>query len=83
MKSGSDNIRESAILDIIKALKRNKNELLIFEPKLEKSTHLGIKIEKNFDNFLKWSDLVVANRVDKVIEKSKRLVFSRDLFREN
>ena len=42
MKSGSDNFRESAVLDIINVLK-NKKDLMIFEPMLKEKKFMGIK----------------------------------------
>ena len=82
MKAGSDNYRESAILDIIKKLK-NKKELLIFEPMLKEKKFMGVQVENNINCFLKWSEIIVANRVDKEIEKRNNEVFSRDIFKIN
>ena len=83
MKSGSDNIRESSIIDIVKNLKKLNKEILIFEPTLNKKMILGVNIEKNLEAFLDWSDLVVANRLDNKIKNVDKLIFSRDLYRKN
>tara|TARA_B100002019_G_scaffold285804_1_gene295342 strand:+ start:107 stop:1270 length:1164 start_codon:yes stop_codon:yes gene_type:complete len=80
MKTGSDNFRESAIIDIIKMLKRSKQELVIFEPLLDQDSFLGIRVERSIKDFLEWCDLIIANRIDKKIKRAKNLVFSRDLF---
>ena len=83
MKSGSDNIRESSIIDIVKNLKKLNKEILIFEPTLNKKMILGVNIEKNLESFLDWSDLVVANRLDNKIKNFDKLIFSRDLYGKN
>ena len=44
MKQGSDNWRESAVLEIIKKLKISKKEFLIYEPHFDKKTFMGIKV---------------------------------------
>ena len=36
--------------------------------------------EETFDNFIKKSDLVIANRIDERISSYKEKVFTRDLF---
>ena len=80
MKSGSDNFRSSALLDIAKALHKKGIYLNIFEPSLNEDSIFGIKIENNFNNFIKNSDLILANRLDKKLENLKKTVFTRDLF---
>lgn len=80
MKSGSDNFRSSALLDIAKALHKKGIYLNIFEPSLNEDSIFGIKIENNFNNFIKNSDLILANRFDKKLENLKKTVFTRDLF---
>ena len=46
MKTGSDNFRDSAVLDIIKLIKQNGIEVILYEPLLNKSEYNGIKIIK-------------------------------------
>tara|TARA_B100002019_G_C21272231_1_gene603025 strand:+ start:107 stop:1267 length:1161 start_codon:yes stop_codon:yes gene_type:complete len=82
MKSGSDNFRESAVLDIINVLK-NKKDLMIFEPMLKEKKFMGIKVENNINTFFKWSEIIVANRLNKEIEKKNKVIFTRDIYKEN
>ena len=82
MKSGSDNFRESAVLDIINVLK-NKKDLMIFEPMLKEKKFMGIKVENNINTFFKWSEIIVANRLNKEIEKKNKIIFTRDIFKVN
>ena len=81
MKSNSDNFRESAINDVIKILKKSDKEIIIYEPNVARS-FLGCKVENNFEEFLKKSDVIVANRVSKDLEKSKKIILTRDIFNE-
>ena len=83
MKTGSDNWRESAIIDIIKSLKRKKNQLIIYEPLLSKKTFMGISIEKDLEKFKNKSKLIVANRFDGALGDNDEILFTRDIFNEN
>ena len=68
MKAGSDNHRESAIIDIIKELKKKK-EVIIFDSSLTGKTFMGLKIFRNIDNFFSSSELIVANRFEKKLSR--------------
>ena len=83
MKSGSDNFRESAILDLIKILKKQKTKIYLYEPLIKKTTIKGISIINNFDHFVSSSDLIVANRMSNKLKNVKNKVYTRDLFGEN
>ena len=83
MKTGSDNWRESAIIDIITSLKREKNQLIIYEPLLSKKTFMGISIEKDLEKFKNKSKLIVANRFDSALGDNDEILFTRDIFNEN
>lgn len=83
MKTGSDNWRESAIIDVIKSLKREQNQLIIYEPLLSKKTFMGISIEKDLEKFKNKSKLIVANRFDSALGDNDEILFTRDIFNEN
>lgn len=83
MKSNSDNFRESSIQDVIRYLKDDNIKVVIYEPNLKSKYFLGCNVIKNFDEFIKTSNIVVANRLDKKIGKFKSKVFSRDLYHDN
>ena len=83
MKTGSDNWRESAIIDIIKSLKKEQNQLIIYEPLLSKKTFMGISIEKDLEKFKNKSKLIVANRFDGALGDNDDILFTRDIFNEN
>jgi len=81
MKYGSDNYRESAVLDIIDLCKDQVNEIIIYEPQL--SHFRDFKIVNSLATFKKDCDLIVANRMEADLEDIKDKVFTRDIFMEN
>ena len=82
MKTGSDNHRESAVIDIIKEIKKKK-EVIIFDRSLTGKTFMGLKIFRNIDNFFSSSELVVANRFEEKLSSVKHKIFTRDIFNKN
>lgn len=82
MKAGSDNFRESAIFDIIRQLKE-KCEVVIYEPMTIFTEMEGCRIIKDFDEFIKYSDVVVANRLTEQLKDIDKTVYTRDIFGEN
>ncbi len=83
MKSNSDNLRESATIDILKGIKGKVKKIIIYEPMLSTKTFMGIRVEKNINQFKKECDLIIANRLEKSIEKGNNIIFSRDIFKIN
>ncbi len=83
MKEGSDNFRESAILDIIENLKINKIKMLLYEPYIKEDVYRSISVVKSFDEFAKKSDLIIANRLSNDLINVMQKVYSRDVFNKN
>lgn len=82
-KLGSDNFRESAIIDIIKGLKKTKKEIIIYEPSLSQKTFMGLRVEDNINRFKKNCGLIIANRIEKEVENIAHKIYSRDIFKVN
>ena len=80
MKAGSDNFRSSAIIDIIKLLKANNQEIIIYEPTLKDEEFNGCKIINNLNEFKKQSSIIMANRITNEIRDSIDKIYTRDLF---
>lgn len=82
MKKNSSNYKSSSILDIIEIL-RNEAEVIIYEPSITENKFMDCKVENNLSNFFEMTDVVVANRIDEILKKSKKNIFSRDIFNNN
>ena len=83
MKEGSDNFRESAVLDILQKLKNKKINIILYEPYLEKKMLDNILVYKDLKKFIEKSDLIIANRLSDELKHVRNKVYSRDLFNEN
>ena len=83
MKKDSNNFRDSSILDIIKILIKAGYKLNIYEPNLNSLTIKDATLINNFDEFIKTSDIIVANRMNDLLKPYQSKVFTRDIFNEN
>lgn len=80
MKTGSDNFRASAIQDIIKNLRANNIEVIIYEPTLTKNEFNGFKVINDINEFKMKSSIILANRQESLLDDVEDKVYTRDLF---
>lgn len=80
MKSGSDNFRDAAILDVIDILREHKKKVIIYEPTLAGAEFNGMEVVRSIAKFKKESSVVMANRMTPELEDVKEKVYTRDLF---
>ncbi|MBR0134322.1 nucleotide sugar dehydrogenase [Candidatus Saccharibacteria bacterium] len=80
MKSGSDNFRSSAIQDVIKFIRGEGAEVIIYEPTLKEKKFNGFTVENDFDKFCERSDIILANRLENELRDVAGKVYTRDLF---
>ena len=80
MKQGSDNIRESSLQGVIKRIKAKGIKVIIFEPLIKEDLFFNSKIVKSVEELKFESDIILANRFDKVLRDVKDKVFTRDCF---
>ena len=80
MKSNSDNFRDSSIQGIIKRVKESGIEVIIFEPNCKEDIFFGSKIVRDFDDFIRISDIVVTNRFYTELTNYKDKIYTRDIF---
>lgn len=83
MKSGSDNFRQSAVIDIMKILRGEGVNVLVYEPTLKDDSIEGFQVEHDFNTFTENSDIILANRLEDDLLSVKDKVYTRDLYRNN
>jgi UDPglucose 6-dehydrogenase len=84
MKSRSDNFRASAIQDIMARVKAKGIPIVVYEPTLgDGSEFMGCEVVNDLDDFLRRSDLILANRWDESLAEVKDKVYTRDLFKRD
>lgn len=80
MKANSDNFRQSAILGIMERIKAHGVEVVIYEPSLKEQSFCNSRVVKDFADFKRISDIIVANRQDRLLEDVKEKVYTRDIY---
>jgi len=80
MKTDSDNFRHSAIQGVMKRIKGKGIEVVVYEPTLDADDFYNSRVIKDFDEFKRISDVIVANRLTDDIRDVIDKVYTRDLY---
>lgn len=79
MKAGSDNFRDSAIFDVIKYLRAEGVQIIIYEPNVTESQFAGLDVQNDLAKFKVRSDVIVANRMTDELDDITHKIYTRDL----
>jgi UDPglucose 6-dehydrogenase len=80
MKSGSDNIRSSSMVEVLTRLVEEGAQVVVHEPTLPDGEFLGCRVIGSVDEFFAASDVVVANRFVAELAPVADKVYTRDVF---
>ena len=83
MKSGSDNFRRSASIDILKLVKELGATALIYEPSIQDQIAFGCRVLNDFEAFASKCDVIMANRWDDALAPVRDKVYCRDLWKRD
>lgn len=83
MKQDSDNFRQSAIQDVMKILRGEGLEVIVYEPTWQSPEFMGYRVNNDLAQFKAESDLIITNRHAKDLADVKDKVYTRDIFHEN
>lgn len=80
MKQGSDNSRESAILDVAAILGKRGTKIIIYDPSIKHLDNPDFELVTNLADFIEKSDVILCNRSNKLLEGYESKVITRDIF---
>ncbi len=83
MKNGSDNMRESSVVDVWRKLEEAGVATLIYEPLLDLHPIMGADRETDLESFKQRTGLIICNRYSTELADVKHRLFTPDIFHEN
>ena len=80
MKANSDNFRQSSIQDVMKILRGEGVDVVIFEPTIREDFFAKFRVEHDLAAFKKNCDVILANRFTDELSDIREKVYTRDIY---